>query len=158
MISLIFKDLWFLRHPVHHGPVRGAYNACISRVGCYGQPVTNTRSSITFLTLLLSPFSLYLAFSLAQSSVLSYFLSLFSLVSFCFMPDCSDVTVIALELIIIFEKEKFQVLPSRIIGMIVWLYEGRSSIKLNDESFSFDSTHNGTNGNEEYFQIITKLR
>lgn len=60
-------------------PVRGAYNACICRVGCYGQPVTNTRSSITSLTLLVSPhlpFSSLTLFSFPLSLSFSLLVSL----------------------------------------------------------------------------------
>lgn len=81
--------------------VRGAYNACISRVGCYGQPVTNTRSSITSLHP--SPLTLPPLFP----SLLLFYLSFSRFLSFSsvgpFLPffDClgfSDVTVTILEL------------------------------------------------------------
>jgi len=148
--------LEFLRHPIHYGPVRGAYNACISRVGCYGQPVTNTRSSITSLPPLLSPLSPYFPFSHSLSCSLFpiFFLSSHqSLPLPLFLFDAglqwrNSHRIGTREPIIDFEKERFRVLQPHII---TWVCDYMRGEALLSWSFSFDNTYSDTNVYQEYF-------
>lgn len=87
---------WISETPYTLWSVRGAYNACICRVGCYGQPVTNTRSSITSLTLLVSPSPLFFFLSLTLFSSLSLSSPFCCSLSFCL--EFSDVTLTVMEL------------------------------------------------------------